>query len=110
MVKLIIKNTKEIEDLQIRARFESLWTTNREYIDELFKNYEKELLLEVIVNKSGKTYKVSCSLNMLSKVVQQLEEDIDIMAASTRLFSKFKKEIKRQKELEKKDYLYKRKR
>ncbi len=110
MIKLEIKNLKKIEAEADKQEFKSKCEEKRDYLEEHLKNYGKELTLEVIVNKSGKTYKVSVSLNMKSKKILHLEEHKDILHAATKLFNEFVKEVKRQKELERKDYLYKRKR
>ncbi len=110
MVKLEVKNIKEIENENAKQEFLSKCEDRKSYLEDYFKNYGKDLTLEVIVNKSGKTYKVSASLNMKSKKILHLEEHKDILPAATKLFNEFLKEVKRQKELERKDYLYKRKR
>lgn len=110
MVKLEVKNIKEIENEAEKQEFVKKCEEKRDYLEEYFKNYGKDLLLEVIVNKSGKTYTVSASLNLKSKKILHTEEHKDIQTATTGLFGEFLKEVKRQKELERKDYLYKRKR
>ncbi len=110
MVKLTLKNLKEIKDEISRDEFKNSWEGKRKYVEEYFKNYDKPLTLEVIVNNDGKVYKVSVSLNLKSKKLLHAEEDKDLMKATSRLFSEFRKQMKKQKELERKDYLYKRKR
>jgi ribosome-associated translation inhibitor RaiA len=110
MVKLEIKNVKEIAEDALKEQFTQLCEDKRAYLDEYFKNYDKELTFEVIVNKDGPVYKVSASLNMKSKKILHVEEGKDIMAAATKLMKEFTKAAKRQKELERKDYIYKRKR
>ncbi len=110
MVKLELKNLKEIENEEVREGFVAFWKEKQLYVEELFKNYDKDLTLEVIVDKSGKTYKISASLNLNSKKILTVEEGPVLMSVTEKLFSEFKKTMKRQKELERKDYLYKRKR
>ncbi len=109
MVNLIIKNLKEIEEGP-RAVVESLCKEKSEFYQELFKKYSKDLTLEVIINKSASTYTISASLDLKSKKVLVAEEDKNAVKAATRLFNEFKKVVKRQYELERKDYEYKRKR
>ncbi len=109
MVNLIIKNLKELDENQ-REVFENLCNEKAGYYNELFKKYSKDLKLEVIVNKSASLYTVSASLDLKSKKVLVAEEDNDAVAAATKLFAEFKKVVKRQYELERKDYEYKRKR
>ena len=109
MVQLIIKNLKEVED-GLRAQTESLIKSKTEFYHELFKKYDKDLTLEVIINKSAATYTVSASLDLKSKKVLVAEEGTDIIKVATTLFNEFKKTVKRQYELERKDYVYKRKR
>lgn len=110
MIRLEVKNIKEIENETAKQEFLAKCEDRRNYLEDYFKNYGKELTLEVIVNKSSKTYKVSASLNMKSKKILHMEEHKEILPATTKLFNEFLKEVKRQKELERKDYLYKRKR
>jgi ribosome-associated translation inhibitor RaiA len=110
MVRLEIKNIKEIESDALKEQFTQLINEKRDYLDEYFKNYDKELTFEVIVNRDGEVYKVSASLNMKSKKILHVEEGKEILAVTTKLMKEFTKVAKRQKELERKDYLYKRKR
>jgi len=110
MVKLEIKNIKEIDDDAVKEQFTKLCEEKRAYLNKYFKNYGKELTMEVIVNKDGDIYKISSSLNLKSKKILHAEEGKDIPAVTTLLMKEFTKEVKRQKELEKKSYVYKRKR
>ena len=109
MVNLVIKNLKEVEE-GARDAVENICKEKSEFYKDLFKKYSKDLTLEVIINKSAKTYTISASLDLKSKKVLVAEEDKDAVAAATRLFNEFKKVVKRQYELERKDYEYKRKR
>ncbi len=108
MVKLIIKNLKEVE-LPYRKEVEEICNEKLEFFQNLFKKYGKELTLEVIINKSAKTYTVSAAIDLKSKKVLIAEEDRDILKAVHSLLNEFKKAVKRQYELERKDYEYKRK-
>ena len=109
MVELIIKNLKEVEEnLQNEAK--ALCEEKAEFFKELFKKYDKDLTLEVIFDHSSSVYKVSASIDLKSKKVLSVEEDKDVIKAITSLFSDFKKVVKKQYELERKDYEYKRKR
>ncbi len=109
MVKLIIKNTKEINK-ELESELKELCEEKLEYYSELFKKYDKDLKLEVIFNKTSSVYKVSVSLNLKSKKLLLAKEGEDIIKLTNSLFSDFKKMAKRQYELEKKEYEYKRKR
>ena len=109
MVKLIIKNLKEVEE-NSRQQAEELIKSKVEFYQELFKKYDKDLTLEVIFNKSASTYTVSASIDLKSKKVLLAEENAEVLKAVTVLFNEFKKTVKRQYELERKDYEYKRKR
>ncbi len=109
MVKLIIKNLKEIDEAA-RKQAEDLIKSKVEFYEQLFKKYDKDLTLEVIFDKSSSLAKVSASINLKSKKVLLAEEDKEVLKAVTRLFNAFKKAVKRQYELERKDYEYKRKR
>ena len=110
MVKLEIKNIKELPGEELKDQFTQICNEKNEYLNEYFKNYDKELTLEVIVNKDGEIYKVNTSLNMKSKKILHVEEGKEVLAVTTKMFKQFIKDVKRQKELERKDYLYKRKR
>ena len=110
MVSVELRNLKEIEE-DIRKDVEKLALEKAEFFKELFKKYDKDLLLEVIFDhSSSKLYKVSALINLKSKKVLITEEDRDALKAVTKLFNEFKKAVKRQYELERKDYEYKRKR
>jgi predicted RNA-binding protein Jag len=109
MVNLIIKNLKEIEE-SVRDKSEELIKSKTEFYQELFKKYDKDLTIEVIVNKSASTYTISASIDLKSKKVLLAEEGKDAIQVITKLFNEFKKAVKRQYELERKDYEYKRKR
>ncbi len=108
MVKLIIKNLKEVEET-FRKEIEQIINEKAEFYQNLFKKYDKDLTLEVIFNKSAATYLVSASIDLKSKKVLIAEEDKDPVKAARVLFNEFKKAVKRQYELERKDYEYKRK-
>jgi ribosome-associated translation inhibitor RaiA len=109
MVTLELKNLKEVAE-QYHQEIKTICEEKRAYYDELFKKYDKDLTLEVIFDKSSALYKVSVSLNLKSKKVISAEENKDVIEALNKMFSEFKKAIKRQYELEKKEYEYKRKR
>jgi ribosome-associated translation inhibitor RaiA len=108
MVTLTIKNLKEVET-PFRDEVEKIIHEKMEFYQNLFKKYDKDLTLEVIFNKSSSTYLVSASLDLKSKKVLLAEEDKDILKTVRTLFNEFKKAVKRQYELERKDYEYKRK-
>jgi len=108
MVKLIIKNLKEVEE-PFRKEIEEIINDKVEFYQNLFKKYDKDLTLEVIFNKSAATYLVSASIDLKSKKVLIAEEQKDVIKAVRQLFNEFKKAVKRQYELERKDYEYKRK-
>ncbi len=109
MVTLLIKNIKEVEE-SARESVETLCNEKAAYYNDLFKKYDKELTLEVIFNRSSSVYTISASINLKSKKVLLAEEGKDVLKSTTRLFNEFKKAVKRQYELERKDYEYKRKR
>ncbi len=108
MVNLILKNLKEVDE-PLRKEAEEVCQEKLEFYQNLFKKYDKDLTLEVIFNKSAKTYTVSASIDLKSKKVLIAEENKDVLKALRNLFSEFKKAVKRQYELERKDYEYKRK-
>ncbi len=109
MVDITIKNLKEVEE-GLRKDVEALCNEKAGFYQDLFKKYDKDLTIEVIINKSAATYTISASINLKSKKVLLAEEGKDIIKAATKLFNEFKKAVKRQYELERKDYEYKRKR
>ena len=109
MVTLEIKNLKEVED-NLVEEVKALCNDKLEFYNNLFKNYNKDLDLIVIIDKSSALYKTSASLNMESKKILLVKENKDVLKALRALFADFKKTVKKQYELEKKDYLYKRKR
>ncbi len=108
MIKLVIKNIKEVE-LPYRQQVEEIITEKYNFFKNLFKKYDKDLTVEVIFNRSSITYTVSASIDLKSKKVLVAEENRDPIRAVTKLMNEFKKAVKRQYELERKDYEYKRK-
>ncbi len=108
MVTLIIKNLKEVE-LPYRKQVEEIIMDKYDFFQNLFKKYDKDLTMEVIFNRSAATYTVSASIDLKSKKVLVAEENRDPIRAVTKLMNEFKKAVKRQYELERKDYEYKRK-
>ncbi len=109
MVKLIIKNVKEVDE-SVRPLVEESIRSKTEFFENLFKKYDKPLTLEVIFKKSESVYTVSASIDLKSKKVLLAEEGNDAVKVVSALFNEFKKAVKRQYELEKKEYEYKRKR
>jgi len=109
MINFRIKNIKEIDE-DMQPAVEALFNEKQSYYTELFKNYDKDMTMEMILDNSSKLYKVSLSLNMKSKKVLLVEEGSDLMQVLNTLFSHFKKAVKKRYELERKEYEYKRKR
>lgn len=109
MITLKLKNLKEIEE-EFRNEIEQICEEKSDYFRELLKKYDKDLSLEVIFDHSSATYKVSASINLKSKKVLIAEEGKEIVQVVTKLFNEFKKVVKKQYELERKDFEYKRKR
>ena len=110
MVNLQLKKITVVNEKH-RAVIETLCKEKTEYFNELFKKYGKDLTLEIhFTHSSSKLYKVTATINLKSKNISVVEEDSDIKKAVTKLFSELKKAVKKQYELEKKDYEYKRKR
>jgi len=109
MVTLNIKNLKEVEE-PYRNEVEKICKEKITFFQDLFKKYDKDLTVEIIFNHSSSTYIVSSSINLKSKKVLIAEEGKDVVKVTSKLLNEFKKAVKRQYELERKDYLYKRKR
>jgi len=109
MIELNIKNIKEVEE-PLRETVTSLIEEKKKFFDNLFKKYDKNLTFEVIFDKSSALYKVTAGLDMKSKKLLSVEENKDVVKAVTKLMSKFKTAVKKQHELERKDYEFKRKR
>jgi len=109
MIEYKIKNIKEIDE-GFQPMVEDLFNLKQSYYNELFKNYDKEMTMELILDHSSKVYKASISLNMKSKKVLLAEEGTDLMQTLNTLFSHFKKAVKKRHELERKEYEFKRKR
>ncbi len=109
MINVVLKNLKEVEE-EYRNEVEAICNEKSEYFKDLFKKYDKDLTLEIIFDYSSSVYKVSASINMKSKKVLSVKEGKDIKGVVTALLNEFKKVVKKQYELERKDYEYKRKR
>ncbi len=108
MVRFEIKNYNELEE-PFKAEVRKIIKNRQDYYENLFKKYDKDLIIEIVFNKE-KVYRVSISIHLKSKNILIVEEDRDPVTALNRAFSEFKKAVKRQIALERKDYLYKRKR
>ncbi len=108
MVELIIKNINEVEE-PFHKELERVAHEKTKFFRELFKKYDKDMVLEVIFDHSSALYKVTASLNMKSKKVLVVEEEKDVVKALNNVLNALKKAVKRQYELERKDYEYKRK-
>ena len=108
MIHLEIYNFNELEAPYI-DEVRKIIQSKKDYYEQLFKKYPKDLLLEVKFNKD-KEYRVSIGINMQSKDIRIVETGRDPVAALRRAFAEFKKTVKRQLAHERKDYLYKRKR
>ena len=109
MVEIEIKNLREIESETLKQQFIKLCNRKKEKLDKYFKKYKKPLVFQIVVNKDGNIYKTSASLNMKSKDILVFEEGDKLMYVTNKLLKEFIKSVKRQKELERKDYLYKKK-
>ncbi len=109
MVELVIKNLKEVPE-EFHGQIKSICEEKVEFFNQLFKRYDKDLTLEVIFDHSSSLYKVTGSLNLKSKKILVVEEGKDVLTVLSTLLSELKKAVKRQHELERKDYEYKRKR
>jgi len=108
MVTLEIRNLNEIEDVYL-GEIRRIIKRKQEYYENLFKKYSKNIVIEIEFNKE-KLYRVNISTNLISKTISVTELDRDPVEALRRAFAEFKKAVKRQIALERKDYLYKRKR
>ncbi len=109
MVKLVIKNIKELDD-DIQDEIVEMCEEKHKFYEELFKKYSKNLTLEIIFNRTKNVFTGIISINLKSKKIILAEESKNIQQAVTTLFSKFKKAVVKQYELERKDYEYKRNR
>ncbi len=109
MVALQIKNLKEVPGEAQRQEIQQLAEKLQQKFEEWFKRYTKPLTFEVIVAHNGRVFRISAALDMKSKKVLHAEEDIDPVVAAHKLFEQFRRHVKRQIELERKDYEYKRK-
>ena len=108
MLRIEIRNFNELEEPYV-DEVRKMIKTRQEYYENLFKKYDKDLIIDITFNKD-KEYRVSIGINMKSKDILIVETDRDPVAALRRAFAEFKKAVKRQIAHERKDYLYKRKR
>jgi ribosome-associated translation inhibitor RaiA len=109
MTNLIVKNLKEV-DADLHKEITSIIEEKKAFFDDLFKKYDKNLTFEVIFDHSSDLYKVTASIDLMSKKILSIEEDKDVLKAVRTLMSKFKTAVKKQYELERKEYEFKRKR
>ncbi len=109
MLRIEIKNLNDIEEV-FYPSIKNIIREKENYFAKLFKKYSKDLLLTVTFNKDNE-YRVSVEINMQSKHIRIVKTDKkDPLAALQQAFSDFKKAVKKQIHIERKDYLYKRKR
>ncbi len=109
MVTLSIKDIKKVPE-KYRDKVKEVIEERHGYYSVFFKKYDKPMVMEVIFKQTASLFTVSVSLNMKSKKVLSVAEGNEILPVVNSLFSGFKKAVKKQYELEKKEYLYKRKR
>ena len=108
MVELKIKNISEI-DKKYHWEINNFCEHKVDYFNELFKKYSKNLTLEVIFDHSSSLYKISVAIDLKSKKILSVEEGKEVMPTLDLLCNKFKKAVKKQYELEKNQYSYKKK-
>jgi ribosome-associated translation inhibitor RaiA len=108
MFTLEIRNLNEIEEIY-HPEIRKIIKQKQEYYENLFKKYSKDLILGIQFNKDKK-YRVNLEINLKSKDISVTELDTNPVEALRKAFAEFKKAVKKQIALERKDYLYKRKR
>ncbi len=108
MLQLEIYNFNELEPVY-QAEIRKSVQDKKEYYEQLFKKYDKDLILKVSFNKD-KEYRVAIEINMKSKDLQVVKTGKDPVKILAEAWKDFKKAVKKQIQLERKDYLYKRKR
>ncbi len=108
MLNLEIYNFNEIEPVY-QAEIKRSVQDKKDYYEQLFKKYDKDLILKVGLNKDNE-YRVSIEINMKSKDLQVVKTGKDLLKIWSEAWKDFKKAVKKQIQLERKDYLYKRKR
>ncbi len=108
MVSIEIFNINEVEEIYLHE-IRKIIKQKQDYFENLFKKYTKPVSIQIDFNKD-KHYRVNIEINLKSRKVSVTEIAPDPVEALREAFSDFRRSVKRQLALERKDYLYKRKR
>jgi len=101
--KDIIESTAEREQLEKKV---ALYAKN---LARYFKRYEYPVVLECYIKKDNKRWKITLKIPLRERTIVAEEKDFKLMQALKSAYTTLKREVKKAKELERKDYLYKRK-
>jgi len=109
MIELTVKNLEAIQE-PLKSYVQNYINQRVEALKRLFKRYPQKVPFEIIINKKQKGWKVDCYIYMQSETLYFEQSGKDLKNVLSEIFKKAKNQIKKQKSLERKDYLYKRER
>ncbi len=107
MIKLSLVNFDHVEESK-REKLQQLIDARLQYFNELFKRYPVDVPLEIKFQKKPSGWKVDVMIKMQSTTLYFEESGKNLEKILGSIFGKMKKQVKKQKAIERKDYEYKR--
>ena len=107
MIKLSLVNFDHVEESK-REDLQQLIDARLQYFNELFKRYPVDVPLEIKFQKKPNGWKVDVMIKMQSTTLYFEESGKNLEKILSSVFGKMKKQVKKQKAIERKDYEYKR--
>ena len=104
-----IYNKEVIESVAEQKQLEKKISLYANNLTRYFKRYDYPVELECYVKKDNKRWKITLKIPLRERTVVAEAKDFKLLQALKSAYVTLKREIKKAKELERKDYLYKRK-
>ncbi len=107
MIKTKLIGLEQIEESK-RQTIQEIINQRLQYFNELFKRYPKDVIFELKFTKKPSGWKLDAMVEMASTTLFFEESGKNLTKLVSDIFSKIKKQVKKQKAIERKDYEYKR--
>ena len=107
MIKTNLINLEKLDENK-KSQVEEIINQRMQYFDELFKRYPKDVTFEFKFIQKSSGWKIEAMVEMMSTTLFFEESGKNLIKVLSELFSKIKKQVKKQKAIERKDYEYKR--
>ena len=107
MIKTNLINLEKIDEGK-RKQVQELIDQRMQYFNELFKRYPSDVTFEFKFVPKSSGWKIEATVEMMSTTLFFEESGKNLTKVLSEIFSKIKKQVKKQKAIERKDYEYKR--